>query len=78
MAQKKEKIKILRADFVNADTPNYIGDITFKKVEGNEMYSRRFVDLEGKTEREKLSIIFSLLDNFNQVVIFEMKEEVTT
>jgi hypothetical protein len=70
----KDKIIMLRADFVNNNTPNYITDISFTKVEGNPEYSRRIIELEGKTEREKLAIIFNLIDSFDKIVLFERKE----
>ena len=70
----KEKIQILRADFINSETPNYVNDISFNKFENNPEYSRRIIDLKDKKEKEKLLLIFDLIDSFSQIVIFEKKE----
>jgi hypothetical protein len=70
----KEKIITIRADFVNADTPVYISDTSFNKFENNPEFSRNIIDLSGKSEREKLNIIFDLMDNFDKIIIYEKKE----
>jgi len=74
MKEPKEKTIILRADLINSDTPNYISDISFNKFENNPEYSRNIIDLSDKSEREKLNIIFYLMDKFDKIVIYEKKE----
>jgi hypothetical protein len=74
MSKKEEKPVIIRADFINSDTPNYVNDISFVKFESNPEYSRRIIDLKDKTEKEKLLLIFDLIDNFSEIVIFEKRE----
>ena len=71
----KEKIILIRADFINSDTPTYVNDISFNKYEGNPEYSRRIVNMEDMPEKEKLMTIYSMIDNFKQIVIYEKKDK---